>query len=67
MGEWLVRYVWDIENVSSSLAYPTKRRKFVMKKRKKKNEDYEMIKKFYSFMDFATRLKMAQEAKKKKK
>lgn len=39
-----------------------------MKKRKsKKDKDYEMIEKLTSFMDFATRLKIAQEAKKKKK
>jgi len=39
-----------------------------MKKKEKneKDKDYEMIKRLTSFMDFATRLKIAQEAKKKK-
>ena len=37
-----------------------------MKKNNKKDSDYEMIEKLKSFMDFATRLKIAQEAKKKK-
>ena len=35
-------------------------------KKFKKDKDYEMIEKLKSFMDFATRLKIAQEAKKKK-
>lgn len=36
-------------------------------KKFKKDKDYEMIEKLKSFMDFATRLKIAQEDNKKNK
>ncbi|MEK6829511.1 MAG: hypothetical protein AABY15_05260 [Nanoarchaeota archaeon] len=40
-----------------------------MKEREKEKnvEDYERIEKIIAYMDFATKLKMAQEAKRKKK
>lgn len=43
--------------------------KNIMKEREKEKnvEDYERIEKIIAYMDFATKLKMAQEAKRKKK
>lgn len=39
----------------------------IMKEKEKQVEDYDRIQKIIAYMDFATKLKMAQEAKKKEK
>lgn len=64
VGKLVIRLVWDQESVSSSLAIPTCLGKM---KKKETVSEYDRIKKILAYMDFATKLKIAQEEGKKRR